>query len=75
MTVFNAQESRVDKAAENTPPATATVQRKPARKTAAKEKPAAGRKAGAKEASDTPRRRKGTTARQNTPPEPISTAK
>lgn len=74
MTVFNAQESRVDKAAENAPPATTTAHRKPAKKTGAKEKPAAaGRKAGAKETPDTPRRRKDTIARQKTPPEPVST--
>jgi predicted Zn finger-like uncharacterized protein len=73
MTVFNAQESRVDKAAENTPAAATMTQRKPAKKTGGKEKPAAARKAGAKEAPDTPRRRKDTAPRQKTPPEPVST--
>ncbi len=73
MTVFNAQESLVDKTAGNTPSATTTTQRKPGRKTTAKEKPVAGRKTASKEAGETPRRRKGTTARQKTPPEPVST--
>lgn len=72
MTVFNAQESRVEKAADSTPPSTATTQRKPAKKTAGKEKPVAGRKTVAKETPNPTQRRKKTTTPQATPPEPDS---
>ncbi len=70
MTVFNAQESPVEKTAGRTP--AAATQRKPAKKTAAKTKPASGKKASAKEPPDSARPRKSATPRQETQPEPDS---
>ncbi len=70
MTVFNAQESQVEKTAGSTP--TAATQRKPAKKTAAKTKPASGKKTSAKESPDSARPRKSATPRQETQPEPDS---
>lgn len=71
MTVFNAKESQVEKAAGNTPSAVATP-RKPSKKTAVKEKPTAGKQTAAKETPDTVRRRKGTAARREARSEPAS---
>ena len=71
MTVFNAQESQVEKAAGNTPPAAATP-RKPSKKTAVKEPPAAGKQTAAKVTPDAVRRRKSTTARREAQSEPAS---
>ena len=74
MTVFNAQESKVERAADNPSAATATTPRKPTKKTAVKEKPATGKKTVTNETASSTQRRKKTITHPTTPPEPDSTS-